>query len=530
MSEEFERENKENQESPKDLMDDLDNDLRDGELEKESVGKPVIIKAEAYKTIILYASRYSNQAIPSKDWKEIYGILTGYSDQDFVYVENAYALTFGHDTDVSLDERHYIFIDEIQQQLDREGQAHFIVGWFHSHPGLSLFFSYVDLINQLGFQAKYNDAIGLVFDHTLLGKKKEEKIGDNILTKYDTGFEIYRLTDVNMDPNAPEFENNFHKVDYMVKGLNKYFFANVLSELSALVSSGKPLQSAYKEDFKLDSNYKDSENFENQDSNYISEIDIRTEPKDLVEIPIDEDLSFGFKNLFYDTTQEEDNSLSSKVKEHAEVLIYEGNKAFQRKDTFTGVEKYRQGIEKYRELGNIERVLDLLRSVAKLCVSNNHLVLAEGFANELYEFSKQQDYRFYLGVANYIIGYISLKTGDRQILKDALKKIENSAIYFEKEKDYAGAGMSYNKIATIYQTRLKNYDSACLFYKEAIENYNRALVKSHPLRKSLWSKRELLIEKIIELRDLVDELLPHIEHSKIREKVINDLNSIHYNY
>lgn len=508
MSEEFEKENKE-------------------ELE-EVISKPVIIKAEAYKTIILYASRYSNQAIPPKDWKEIYGILTGYSDDDFVYVEKAHALTFGHDTDVNLDERHYIFIDEIQQQLDAEGEGQFIVGWFHSHPGLSLFFSYVDLINQLGFQAKYNDAIGLVFDHTLLGKKKEETIGDNVLTKYDTGFEIYRLKDVNMNPNVPEFENNYQKVDYMVKGLNKYFFANVLSELSALVSSGKPLQSAYKEELKLDSNYKDVQDL--NDQNYMSEIDIRTEPKDLVEIPIEEDLSFGFKNLFYDSSQQEDDLFSNKSEEQAELLIYEGNQAFQRKDTFTGVEKYRQGIAKYNKLGNIDRVLELLRNVAKLCISNNHLVLAEEFADELYDFSKKYDSRFYLGVASYIIGYISLKTGDQQILKDALKKIEKSAIYFEKERDYAGAGMSYNKIATIYQTRLKNYDSASLFYKEAIENYNKALIQNHPLRKSLWSKPELLTEKIIELRDLVDELLPYITHSKIREKVINDLKSINYNY
>ena len=183
---------------------------------KES--KPVIIQAEAYKTIILYASRYANKEISKADWKEIYGILTGYVDEDFVHVENAYALTFGHDTDVQLDQRHYIFIDEIQQQLDEERKGHFIVGWFHSHPGLSLFFSYTDLINQLGFQAKNEDAIGLVFDHTLLGKKKEEIIGNNILTKHDTGFEIYKLTDVNMDPNAPDYETNYHRVDYIVKG------------------------------------------------------------------------------------------------------------------------------------------------------------------------------------------------------------------------------------------------------------------------------------------------------------------------
>ncbi|MFX1494262.1 MAG: hypothetical protein ACFFBZ_08275, partial [Promethearchaeota archaeon] len=250
----------------------------------------------------------------------------------------------------------------------------------------------------------------------------------------------------------------------------------------------------------------------------------------LVNIPMNEDFSFGFSNLFYDTSNEESLSESTNLKERAEHLIYEGNKAFQNKDTFTGIERYRQGIEKYRELDDINRVLDLLRTVAKLCISNNHLVLAEEFADELFKLSKQNDELFYLGVASYIIGYISLKKGDKNVLKDALKKIENSAIYFGKVMDYAGAGMSYNKIATMYQTRLKNYDSACLFYKEAIENYNKAIIHSHPLRKSLWSKPELLSEKIVELRDLVDELIPNIENSEIKEKIIKDLKFIRYNY
>ncbi|MFX1267590.1 MAG: Mov34/MPN/PAD-1 family protein, partial [Promethearchaeota archaeon] len=473
MTEEFKRENNGKQE--------IEEEQKEQEEKEEKVTKPVIINAEAYKTIILYASRYSNQAIPPKDWKEIYGILTGYSDDDFVYVENAYALTFGHDADVQLDNRHYVFISEIEDKLYSEDKGHYVVGWFHSHPGLSLFFSDIDLRNQLWFQENNPDFCGLVFDHTLLGKKKEEKIGENILTKYDTGFEIYRINDVTMNPNSPQFENNYHKVDYIVKGLNKYFFANVLSELSALVSAGKPLQSAYKEDDKLESNYKNNQNFEKNDLNserIISEIDIRTEPKDLVDIPMNEDFSFGFSNLFYDTSNQENLSDSTNLKEQAEYLIYEGNKAFQNKDTFTGIERYRKGIEKYKELDDINRVLDLLRTVAKLCISNNHLVLAEEFADELFRLSKQNDELFYLGVASYIIGYISLKKGDIQILKDALKKIENSAIYFGKVMDYAGAGMSYNKIATIYQTRLKNYDSACLFYKEAIENYNKAIIHS----------------------------------------------------
>lgn len=482
--------------------------------EPPKFNKPVVIDANAYKTIILYASRYANQALSPDEWKEIYGILTGYVDNDFLYIKNAYALTFGHDTDVQLDERHYIFIDEIQQKLDQEENNHFVVGWFHSHPGLSLFFSYTDLINQLGFQAKFGDAIGLVFDHTLLGKKKIEMIGDNKLTKYDTGFEIYRLTDVNLDPNSAEYENNYHKVDYIVEGLNKYFFANVLSELSALVTAGKPLQSAYGE--------KKSES--SQDDEIISEIDMKPKKQDLVKIPIKKDVQFSIDDLFYD------DKLDLEQKENAERLIYEGDLAFQKRDTFSGVEKYRKAIKIYKSINDTDRVLDLLRNIIKFCIANNHLVLAEEFAQDLLDLSEKQENLFYQAVANYIMGYALLKKGDNSILKTALNKIRDAAILFESVGDFAGAGMCFNKIGTIYQMRLDNFDSAGLFFREAIENYNKAVVSNHPLRKSLWSKPELLKEKVIELKDLIEEILPNILNESIKNKIIRDLNSIQYNF
>ena len=252
------------------------------ELPEIKTGKPIVIRAEAYKTIILYASRYANRSIPPENWKEIYGILIGHSDEELVYIERAEALTFGHATDVQLDQKHYIFIDEIQQKLDTEGKGYYIVGWFHTHPGLNLFFSYIDLVNQLGFQQNNPDFFGLVFDHTLLGKKKLEKVEgtDHSITKYETGFEIYRITDVNLDINDPQYDNNYHKADYIIDGLNKYFFANVLSELSALVTEGKPLQSAYREDFKQDIETNGKQSLNNNISN----------PSDknvLTKIPID---------------------------------------------------------------------------------------------------------------------------------------------------------------------------------------------------------------------------------------------------
>lgn len=511
MTEEFEKRNLDEDENSQEQ-------ISDSETDSSRNNKPVLINAETYKTIILYASRYANRFIPSEDWKEIYGLLIGYRDDDFVYVERAIPMTFGHDIDVEFSEADYGDIDIIIDELDKEGKNYFFVGWFHSHPGLTLFFSYIDLINQLGFQDKFNDAIGLVFDHTLLGKKKEEMIENNILTKYDTGFEIYRLTDVTVDQNSVEFEKNYHKIDYIVKGLNKFFFANLLVEVSSLASAEKPLQEAFKEQYKLDSNYKDlDEVLDNQNSDLNEE--------NLVEIPLYEDMQFNMNDISYQTSMDENI-----IKESAEQIIYQGNQAFKNKDPFTGIENYRQGIEKYKKINDTNRVMDLLRKVTRFCISNNHLVLAREFAEELFKVAENSNQTFYKGIANYIIGYIVVKEEELDAIEFGLKKIEEAAVEFIKVKDFAGAGMAFNRIGLIYEKKIKSIGQACLFYREAIDNFNNGLIYSHPLRITPWSKPEVLIEKIVDLRDIVDVLLPDIENREIRMKVVNDLKDIHYNF
>jgi proteasome lid subunit RPN8/RPN11 len=517
MSEEFKKQNKNN------TIDDIDQESQHkeehsiDEEKEEKIGKPVIIKAEAYKTIILYSSRYANKFIPAKDWREIYGILIGYADDDFVYIEKAEALTYGHATNVQLDEKHYGFIEQIQEKLEKNEatKGYYMIGWFHSHPGLGLFFSYIDLINQLGFQARNDDFCGLVFDHTLLGKKKQEivKGTEHKITKYDTGFEIYRITDVNMDINDSQYDNNYHKVEYIVDGLNKFFFANVLSELSALVSAGKPLQSAYGEHYELESSNKKKE----------------IKKESLVEIPISDDIEFDVDDFFYGNISKKVKK-KTQLKEEAEQFIYEGNQAFEERNAFMGVEKYQQGIKIYKELKDNDRVFALLRNLSEHCISSYHHVLAKDFSEELYKLSEKYNNLFYRAEANYLIGYLALKEGEKEDLESALKKVQKASIDYEKAGDFAGAGKCYHRIGTIYHSRLNKLFNACLFYEQAIRSFNEALLKGHPLRTSIWSKSELLSEKIIELRDVVEELIPKIENPEEKKKIREDLNSIRLNF
>ena len=492
----------------------------DNQIEKK-ISKPVVVRAEAYKTIILYASRYSNKSIPPKEWKEIYGVLVGYSDEEILYVERAEPLAFGHATDVQLDERHYGFIEEIQNKLYNEGKGKYIIGWFHSHPGLGLFFSYIDLINQLFFQGLNDDSCGLVFDHTLLGKKKLEKIegSEHTITKYDTGFEIYRITDIEMDVDNPKYDNNYHKVDYVVDGLSKYFFANVLSELSALATEGKPLQSAYGEGLKFD-------NLEKYE--YNSDIDL--ENSFLMEIPMSEEVNFNMENLFYETDKSEEIKEEMLLKENAEKYIFEGNLSFKNKNMIEGIENYKKGIEKYKELHNNERTLELLRDLSEKCILNDQLNFAKEFADELKKEAKKVKNLFYLGEYFYLIGNILLKEGDNSVLEKALRSIEKAAVEFEKIEDFAGAGACFYKIGSIYHSQLNNLESTCLFYREAVENYNKAILRNHPLRKSMWAKQEIMIKRVISLRSIIEELLPKLDNLHIKKKVKEDLDSIEFNF
>jgi len=527
MSEESKKSKKEDKKKNEKSEQKEEQEKQSSEKDTEKHEKPIILKAEAYKTIILYASRYANQNIPSSEWKEIYGVLIGWADNDFVYVERAEALTYGHATDVQLEPRHYIFIDEIQQKPEVEGKGFYVVGWFHSHPGLNLFFSYIDLLNQLGFQQNNPDFCGLVFDHTLLGKKKEEIIKgedgtEHSITKFETGFEIYRLNDVNMDINSPGFDVNYHKIDYIVDGLNKFFFANVLVELSALYTSEKPLQAAYGEVSTLESNYKEPSELEGQTTKAQSE-------SNLTEIPVSEDMDFDFDDFFYDKPDKEKDQIT-RIKKEAEQLIFEGNQAFGDLDAFTGVEKYRNGIEKYKQLEDYDRILDLLRIIAERCFLTNHDNLAEEFAEQLYNLAKERNELFYIGEGNYLMGYLVLKKGWSVNLEKNLKRVQEASINFEQAGDFAGAGQCYYKIGTIYYSRLKELFNAGLFYIQAIISYNQAVLESHPLRTSLWAKAENLINKISDLRDIIEEIIPNIEDANERNKLKKDFNSIKYNF
>jgi proteasome lid subunit RPN8/RPN11/tetratricopeptide (TPR) repeat protein len=460
--------------------------------------KKVIMSAEAYKTIILYATRYANASIPKEQWREIYGILVGTSDEHSVIIDRAEAMTYGEATDVELGPEHYGFIAEIQDKLDSEGQNRYMVGWFHSHPGLGLFYSYVDIINQISFQGPNPDFMGLVFDHTYLLDKK----------KYPNhpGFDIYRLNDPHMNTDDPEFDNNYHKVDFEIIGLNEFFFANILTELSAYAASGLPLQVAYNEDTTPtpEEEPKPAEIME-EAKEIMDGISSVTET-DLTSIPIPH--------------KEQIEEEIEKVKDF-EKLLYDGKAAFLSGDSFSGTEKYDEVIAKLEGLGDShrDRLLDVLQDIAELCYENKHDNLTIKYCGHLKSQAEKNGNLYYMANADFYVGTITLRKGDKQ---KGLKILQNAAILFEKAEDFAGVGLINYQIGLVYQEE-QDYESTCRFLLESIKAYTEAIHKFHPQRKSFWSLPAKLKETIKNLKKQIKNLSDQIQDAEVREKMKLDL-------
>ncbi|TXT67147.1 MAG: hypothetical protein BAJALOKI1v1_170017 [Promethearchaeota archaeon] len=136
--------------------------------------KTFVLFWKAYKRIVGYGIRYASDEIKKKRWREVYGILVGSIEKNFVFIKDAIPMVAGERAGVEYEDKQYVDMAEIDYQIYekalKDEKNDFIVGWWHTHPGFGFFFSPVDSLTQLGYQTNNPDAIGLIFDHTQMNK------------------------------------------------------------------------------------------------------------------------------------------------------------------------------------------------------------------------------------------------------------------------------------------------------------------------------------------------------------------------
>jgi len=187
----------------------------------------VLLKSKAYKDILLHSSRYCNQNIPRNQWKEVYGFLVGTLKGDDVTVEEAIPMTHGGTTEVQFEEKHYIEAAELDSKLAVDGKF-FIVGWYHSHPGLNLFLSSVDVHNHMGFQGPNPKSIALVCDPT------------KIAVAGHSGFEIFKLKEIS--PTS-----SYYTIGWKIPDSDHLFLGRTLFELAERSTAHRPVIQEYGE-------------------------------------------------------------------------------------------------------------------------------------------------------------------------------------------------------------------------------------------------------------------------------------------
>ncbi len=461
--------------------------------------KTVVIQASAYKSVVLYASRYANPSIPQPDWKEIYGIMIGYIEKqkNKVIVTRCEPLTFGEATDVQLRAEHYVQIDDIQNRLEQEGKGEWIVGWWHSHPGLTLFFSYIDLLNQLYFQSVNADACGLVFDHTLI---QEHRIQDRPL-----GFEIFRMKDTMMEPGNPAFEDNYGMVEWEIEGMDEYFFANVLHELSAKYAAGKPLEMSYGE--------KTRENKKVPPIPAPQKITppIAKDPREKAPTPLLEEIPLP-------------PTASPPIsQDQAAQLVSEGKTAFESGDSFTGGEKYKQAIGILIKEKRKEELVRHLADVASLCVHSSHFQLVKDFAKRLLKYAEETGSLVHIGQAHYFLGVANIK--EKENAAKGLEELQEAAITFEKSGEFVVAGLCNQLIGENYISQ-QNFFSASLFYLEALKFYSKGRQESPLLQKLAKMDSGDIEKRSVQLSADVKKYLEKLTDPQERTKIELELKKL----
>ncbi|MHA1145580.1 MAG: Mov34/MPN/PAD-1 family protein [Candidatus Helarchaeota archaeon] len=166
----------------------------------------VIINCKAYRNMMLHMLYYANSGIPESKWVETAGWLIGRIEGDDVFCVDAVPIMSGSSSEFAFKDEHYIKAAQIDDALYAEGKGEFIVGWYHSHPGLNLFLSHTDIINHLGFQSANPKAIALVFDHTKYDERRK-----------NYGFDIYRLNDPNLATGS-----DYHKLEFTIEEIEEF--------------------------------------------------------------------------------------------------------------------------------------------------------------------------------------------------------------------------------------------------------------------------------------------------------------------
>lgn len=184
----------------------------------------------AYKRIVGYATRYANDEMKSKEWREVYGILIGSIEGSYVLIKDAIPMVYGDRAGVEYENEQYVDMANIDTRVyehaikDKEND--FIIGWWHTHPGFGFFYSPVDTMTHLGYQSVNTSAVGLIYDHTKIGNSSTGIAGLRLKDVTNPKLKNrhlpseYELVDLLFHPDKTKFISDINEIIQDIKENN----------------------------------------------------------------------------------------------------------------------------------------------------------------------------------------------------------------------------------------------------------------------------------------------------------------------
>jgi proteasome lid subunit RPN8/RPN11 len=201
-----------------------------GKINDQSI---VTIKPLAYYKMLLHVLRFGSKYIEHAKLSEVMGVLIGRLEGEGeindVIIEDVVPVSHGGSIEVKFSVDQLGAFGELDTKIwEQYGDlGWFSVGWYHSHPGLGIFFSETDKYNQIFWQKNPN-GVGIVFDHTYLDKPNE------------LGFRAFRLSETNLDDPSLALKSGYHEVKANVIFPDNLEFYLKIIDLINKIHTGSP--------------------------------------------------------------------------------------------------------------------------------------------------------------------------------------------------------------------------------------------------------------------------------------------------
>ncbi|MHA1839652.1 MAG: Mov34/MPN/PAD-1 family protein [Candidatus Ranarchaeia archaeon] len=154
----------------------------------------VVVSPKAVAEMLNHALNYYSDNTTTSTNHEVMGLLIGWEiDEKEIYVYRTYPVTHGSAIGVQFRDEHF----KVFENLDlNEDKGEFVLGWYHSHPGLGVFLSAIDInTHASSFQGRNPKSIAIVIDPAEAPKDPSKWNSPNEMGKVIKAFQVKSPSD-----------------------------------------------------------------------------------------------------------------------------------------------------------------------------------------------------------------------------------------------------------------------------------------------------------------------------------------------